>query len=86
MCAVKNVVLIKGLLRMFVVHRELTGTPEDPQMIINVIGTTGNIYTVTIQRTPICNCPDGSKGNHCKHIIYVSSMFHHLSFDVKVLI
>jgi len=57
--------------RMFVVHRELTGTPEDPQMRINVIGTTGNIYTVTMQRTPICNCPDGSKGNHCKHIIYV---------------
>ncbi|KAJ6471811.1 hypothetical protein C8R47DRAFT_1147143 [Mycena vitilis] len=36
-----------------------------------VLGSTGNIYTVTIQRTPSCNCPDAQKGNHCKHILFI---------------
>ncbi|KAK7055708.1 hypothetical protein R3P38DRAFT_2848609 [Favolaschia claudopus] len=36
-----------------------------------VLGSTGNIYTVTIQQVPRCDCPDAEKGNHCKHILFV---------------
>jgi hypothetical protein len=36
-----------------------------------VLGDSGNVYTVTIGRLPRCDCPDGAKGNHCKHIIFV---------------
>ncbi|TRM65169.1 hypothetical protein BD626DRAFT_487919 [Schizophyllum amplum] len=37
----------------------------------SVLGSTGNIYTVTIAQNPTCNCPDALKGNHCKHIIFI---------------
>ncbi|KAJ7030317.1 hypothetical protein C8F04DRAFT_1113961 [Mycena alexandri] len=36
-----------------------------------VLGSTGNVYTVTIQHKPSCNCPDAQKGNHCKHILFI---------------
>ncbi|KAJ7494832.1 hypothetical protein B0H11DRAFT_2003546 [Mycena galericulata] len=36
-----------------------------------VLGSTGNIYTVTIQQNPSCDCPDAQKGNHCKHILFI---------------
>ncbi|KAJ7874897.1 hypothetical protein B0H13DRAFT_1632922 [Mycena leptocephala] len=52
-----------------------------------VLGSTGNasayryssvcsypqiqIYTVTIQHKPSCDCPDAQKGNHCKHILFI---------------
>lgn len=29
------------------------------------------MYTVIIDKTPSCNCPDASKGNHCKHILFI---------------
>ncbi len=35
-------------------------------------GTTGNIYSITINQVPSCTCPDNQKGNQCKHIVYVS--------------
>ena len=35
-------------------------------------GTTGNVYTIKIGLVPACSCPDNSKGNQCKHIVYVS--------------
>ncbi|KAJ7189417.1 hypothetical protein GGX14DRAFT_538191 [Mycena pura] len=34
-----------------------------------VLVSTGNVYTVAIQRVPSCDCPDARKGNHCKHIV-----------------
>ncbi|KAF8958058.1 hypothetical protein BDZ97DRAFT_1843889 [Flammula alnicola] len=37
----------------------------------SVLGSTGNVYTVTIDRKPRCNCPDACKGNHCKHILFI---------------
>ncbi|KZT02390.1 uncharacterized protein LAESUDRAFT_762954 [Laetiporus sulphureus 93-53] len=37
----------------------------------SVLGSTGNVYTVTIDRKPSCDCPDAKKGNHCKHIIFI---------------
>ena len=36
-----------------------------------MLGSTGNVYTVTIDKFPSCNCPDASKGNHCKHILFI---------------
>ncbi|KAH7097506.1 hypothetical protein BKA62DRAFT_817143 [Auriculariales sp. MPI-PUGE-AT-0066] len=36
-----------------------------------VLGSTGNVYTVAIDIVPSCNCPDASKGNFCKHILFV---------------
>ena len=38
---------------------------------VDIVGTTGNIYTVTVSYEPRCTCPDARKGNQCKHIIYV---------------
>jgi hypothetical protein len=34
-------------------------------------GSTGNVYTVRIDRVPSCDCPDGQKNGTCKHILYV---------------
>ena len=36
-----------------------------------VLGSTGNVYTVTISQLPDCTCPDCGKGNTCKHILFV---------------
>ncbi|KAF8577250.1 hypothetical protein K439DRAFT_1664311 [Ramaria rubella] len=36
-----------------------------------VLGSTGNVYTVIIDKLPSCDCPDATKGNHCKHILFV---------------
>lgn len=37
-----------------------------------IMGSTGNVYTVTVQGKPICTCPDHkSRNNRCKHIYFV---------------
>jgi uncharacterized Zn finger protein len=36
-----------------------------------VLGSVGNVYTVIINSTPQCSCPDFQKGNSCKHILFV---------------
>jgi SWIM zinc finger len=36
-----------------------------------VLGSTGNVYTVTIEKVPHCTCPDHARGNLCKHILFV---------------
>lgn len=55
---------------MIVVHHSVGGTRECPEITFDVIGSTGNIYEVVIRKEPVCNCPDGLKGNQCKHICY----------------
>ncbi|KPI46076.1 uncharacterized protein AB675_809 [Cyphellophora attinorum] len=53
--------------RMIVLSRKRTSsTSED----IDIVGSTGNIYTVTIDNVPSCTCPDSLKGNECKHKVY----------------
>ncbi|THH05732.1 hypothetical protein EW145_g4583 [Phellinidium pouzarii] len=37
----------------------------------SVLGSTANVYTVTIDKRPSCTCPDATKGNHCKHILFI---------------
>ena len=49
-----------------------TGNVSDPTTsFISRHLTSTQVYTVTIDRTPRCNCPDALKGNHCKHILFI---------------
>ena len=57
--------------RMFVIDRTRGGTQETPEETIDLAGTTGNVYSITICQLPSCTCPDSLKGNQCKHIVYV---------------
>lgn len=58
--------------RMFVLDRKRdTSTSDYPIETVSLAGTTGNVYTITIDKLPSCNCPHALKGNQCKHIIYV---------------
>jgi hypothetical protein len=60
--------------RMFVLDRQRDASdPEAPSETISLAGTTGNIYTITIDKVPSCDCPHARKGNQCKHIVYVLS-------------
>jgi len=53
-----------------VIGRTRTDTPAFPSEEIDVVGSTGNIYKVTIGQIPSCTCPDHLKGNECKHKVY----------------
>ena len=57
---------------MFVIDRARGGTDAIPEETIDMAGTTGNIYSITISQVPSCTCPDSRKGNQCKHVVYVS--------------
>ena len=58
--------------RMFALDRQRdTSDPDHTVEIISLAGTTGNLYTITIDKVPSCDCPHAKKGNQCKHIIYV---------------
>lgn len=57
--------------RMIVLGRrrgqEYGGAPTEE---IDIVGSTGNVYTVTIGHVASCTCPDSRKGNECKHKVY----------------
>ncbi|KAL8691139.1 MAG: hypothetical protein Q9218_003572 [Villophora microphyllina] len=57
--------------RMFVLSRTRSGTDTVPEETVEMAGTTGNVYHITIGLEPSCTCPDNKKGNQCKHIVYV---------------
>lgn len=62
--------------RMFVLDREREredSTGEHVVETVSLAGTTGNVYTIIVDKVPSCNCPHARKGNQCKHIIYVLS-------------
>ncbi|KAJ1409958.1 hypothetical protein B484DRAFT_455981 [Ochromonadaceae sp. CCMP2298] len=46
------------------------GTEELLSRQYAVLGSTGNVYDVTIGRVPHCTCPDHDRGNLCKHILF----------------
>lgn len=56
--------------RMFVVGHTMGGTEEVPEISFDIAGSTGNLYKTVIGKEPACDCPDGAKGNQCKHICY----------------
>ncbi|KAJ6122472.1 hypothetical protein N7512_004937 [Penicillium capsulatum] len=57
--------------RMFVVGHQVGGSEEAPEISFDIVGSTGNLYRTIIGKEPSCDCPDGLKGNQCKHICYV---------------
>ncbi|QKF93927.1 zinc finger SWIM-type protein [Fadolivirus algeromassiliense] len=51
---------------------EILDSTELYQRSYSVMGSTGNVYTVTIKTTPECTCPDyTTRGNRCKHIYFI---------------
>ncbi|GAA6015001.1 hypothetical protein JCM11491_002389 [Sporobolomyces phaffii] len=54
--------------RFFCIGRDRTSELTEE---FKVLGSTGNVYTVRVDHVPTCDCPDGQKGNHCKHILFV---------------
>lgn len=63
--------------RMFLIDRirSLSEDGTHEEEVFDIAGSTGNIYQVTISKQPRCTCPDGGKGNQCKHILYVSTQW-----------
>lgn len=64
--------------RMFLIHRQKTTKSDEhgeyEEEVFDMVGTTGNVYQVTISKVPKCTCPDWRNNRgQCKHIIYVSS-------------
>ncbi|KAK4135812.1 hypothetical protein BT67DRAFT_261735 [Trichocladium antarcticum] len=57
--------------RFFVLSRTRCGTPDCPEEMVEMTGSTGNIYTVVVAQQPSCDCPHARAGNQCKHVLYV---------------
>lgn len=55
--------------RFFMVDRTREG--DNLHEEFQVLGSTGNIYTVVVNQLPSCTCPDSLKGNICKHLLFV---------------
>ncbi|KAH9982583.1 hypothetical protein BGW80DRAFT_34021 [Lactifluus volemus] len=55
--------------RFFMIDRRREG--DELHEEFKVLGSTGNVYTVVISKFPSCDCPDASRGNHCKHILFI---------------
>jgi len=55
--------------RFFMIDRKREG--DAPCEEFKVLGSTGNVYTVNIDKLPSCDCPDASRGHHCKHILFI---------------
>lgn len=56
--------------RFFLLSRTRCGTPDCPEELFELTGSTGNVYRVHIQRQPTCDCPHGRAGNQCKHMVW----------------
>ncbi|ROW10435.1 hypothetical protein VMCG_01829 [Cytospora schulzeri] len=57
--------------RFYVLSRTRFDSQSCPEEVVELTGSTGNIYTVCISRQPTCDCPHAKAGNQCKHVIYV---------------
>lgn len=56
--------------RFFLLSRTRRDTPDCPEEVFELTGSTGNIYHVHIQKQPTCDCPHGRASNQCKHIVW----------------
>ncbi|GKY94718.1 hypothetical protein MPSEU_000437300 [Mayamaea pseudoterrestris] len=55
--------------RLYLIERTEEGPDE---MVFSVLGSTGNVYQVTLTHIPTCTCPDFMrKQDVCKHMIFV---------------
>ena len=62
---------------LYIVNR---GAIIDSTCDLIVMGSTGNVYTVTLGQIPRCNCPDYSKrADLCKHLLFCTTKV--LGFD-----
>ncbi|KAK6840217.1 hypothetical protein PG987_006083 [Apiospora arundinis] len=68
--------------RFYVLSRTRCGDLFCPEEIVELTGSTGNIYHVHIARQPTCDCPHALKRNQCKHVVYVLSRVLHARFDL----
>lgn len=68
--------------RFFVLGRTRCGTRSSPEEVVELTGSTGNIYNVHIAQQPTCDCPHGKAGNQCKHWLFVMSRVLHARFDL----
>jgi len=69
---------------MFIVERERVSPIEQK---FTVIGSTGNLYTVTIASVMKCNCPDGylRPTYLCKHVIMILMRVFHVDINDPIL-
>jgi len=37
----------------------------------DILGSTGNVYQVKLEKILSCTCPDFTRGHHCKHLFFV---------------
>lgn len=56
--------------RFFLLSRTRRGTDDCPEELFELTGSTGNVYSVHIQKQPTCSCPHATAGNQCKHIVW----------------
>lgn len=74
---------------MFVIDRQRhePENPDDngsnPSETISLAGTTGNIYSITIDKLPSCTCPHAAKGNQCKHVVFCLSRVLRVRSDLE---
>jgi len=61
--------------RLFLIKRGevIDGNTDDNDFScdFHILGSTGNVYDVSIRKVANCSCPDHAKGNLCKHILFV---------------
>jgi hypothetical protein len=74
--------------REYVVEDDLDGA-RVPCERMEIVGSTGNVYEVTVGRLPTCTCPDAAKGHECKHKVYamhtVLKAPEHLQYQLALL-
>ncbi|KAH7029470.1 uncharacterized protein B0I36DRAFT_423095 [Microdochium trichocladiopsis] len=68
--------------RFFVLSRTRAGTPSCPEEVVEITGSTGNVYNVHIRQVPFCTCPHSMQGNQCKHILYVMARVLRARFEL----
>lgn len=57
--------------RMYMVNQEDLSNELGLCRKYAVLGSTGNVYNIRIERKPSCTCPDAERKGLCKHIIFI---------------
>ncbi|KAG0611057.1 hypothetical protein M758_7G111400 [Ceratodon purpureus] len=59
--------------RLYLIEKKMMGTGESSPTGCEfyVLGATGNVYSVKLEKRPSCTCPDAARGNVCKHHLFV---------------
>ena len=66
---------------MYLIDRQVV-TPLEKEEF-KVLGSTGNVYKVTVEQSPSCSCPDSRKDNRCKHIVRPRTAFLRLVYPLR---